>query len=233
MKWNIVGEFHGIEKIWRSVSVNIPMNSITNGNVRRRIHLVIFQRDFCNRNPRFPEVFSGWFNPFYPSDDRQGVLPCAYMISRFPICAADCLFPLSQSSGTKRRIPISNLILNSGRGGVISRRINPLNRRYLKNGRQCSETGEAIFSSSKIRFIGEAQTSFFRTIRKSTSFGLYSSVVSRYRMGNIVHLCPCILDFLNRDLWGYFITVWRKYSRTQIMVSHSKRLERRFISSWR
>jgi len=130
--------------------------------------VILFIGTFCNRNPSSGKVIRG-DQSFYPSMIVK-VSPCA--LSWFQIAPRFwrrfCLFPLSSSFRTKRRIPIQNSHCSLIWTRLsIPEEINPLNRSYLRNGRQCfwkRLKGPYLVPSINQDSSGGADRSFFETI---------------------------------------------------------------------
>lgn len=216
-EWNIEGEsfMQDTKKIENPYSVNIPMKFYFRGKVRKGwINLVNpFRGTFVIGTPGSGKSF-GVINPFIRQMIGKGFTMCLYDF-KFPDLAQIAYFHYLKAQDKKKNPNFKFHVINLDEV-EYSRRINPINRRYLKTVANASETAEAIFQSlQKSDSSGGADKFFEQSAINFLSACIF--FVSRYEEGKYSTFAH-VLDFLNRDYEDIFNCL-TKYPELRSMVS--------------
>ncbi len=216
-EWNIEGEsfMQDTKKIENPYSVNIPMKFYFRGKVRKGwINLVNpFRGTFVIGTPGSGKSF-GVINPFIRQIIAKGFTMCLYDF-KFPDQAQIAYFHYLKTQYKKKTPNFKFHVINLD-DVEYSRRINPINRRYLKTVANASETAEAIFQSlQKSDSTGGADKFFEQSAINFLSACIF--FVSRYEEGKYSTFAH-VLDFLNRDYEDIFNCL-TKYPELRSMVS--------------
>ncbi len=214
-EWNIEGEsfMQDRKKLETPYSVNIPMKFYYKGKVRKGwINLVNpFRGTFVIGTPGSGKSF-GIINPFIRQMISKGFTMCLYDF-KFPDLAQIAYFQYLKVQDKKKNPKFHVINLDEVE---YSRRINPINRRYLKTVADASETAEAIFQSlQKSDSSGGADKFFEQSAINFLSACIF--FVSRYEEGKYSTFAH-VLDFLNRDYEDIFNCL-TKYPELRSMVS--------------
>ncbi|MAL13702.1 MAG: mobilization protein [Algoriphagus sp.] len=216
-EWNIEGEsfMQDIKKVENPYSVNIPMKFYYRGKVRKGwINLVNpFRGTFVIGTPGSGKSF-GVINPFIRQMIGKGFTMCLYDF-KFPDLAQIAYFHYLKAQDKKKKPNFKFHVINLDEV-EYSRRINPINRRYLRTVANASETAEAIFQSlQKSDSTGGADKFFEQSAINFLSACIF--FVSRYEEGKYSTFAH-VLDFLNRDYEDIFNCL-TKYPELRSMVS--------------
>ena len=216
-EWNIEGEsfMQDIKKVENPYTVNIPMKFYYRGKVRKGwINLVNpFRGTFVIGTPGSGKSF-GVINPFIRQMIGKGFTMCLYDF-KFPDLAQIAYFHYLKAQDKKKKPNFKFHVINLDEV-EYSRRINPINRRYLRTVANASETAEAIFQSlQKSDSTGGADKFFEQSAINFLSACIF--FVSRYEEGKYSTFAH-VLDFLNRDYEDIFNCL-TKYPELRSMVS--------------
>jgi hypothetical protein len=216
-EWNIEGEsfMQDQKKIENPYSVNIPMKFYFRGKVRKGwINLVNpFRGTFVIGTPGSGKSF-GVINPFIRQMIAKGFTMCLYDF-KFPDLAQIAYFHYLKAQDKKKNPNFKFHVINLDEV-EYSRRINPINRRYLRTVANATETAEAIFQSlQKSDSSGGADKFFEQSAINFLSACIF--FVSRYEEGKYSTFAH-VLDFLNRDYEDIFNCL-TKYPELRSMVS--------------
>ncbi|WP_026966561.1 type IV secretory system conjugative DNA transfer family protein [Algoriphagus terrigena] len=216
-EWNVEGEsfMQDTKKIENPYSVNIPMKFYYRGKVRKGwINLVNpFRGTFVIGTPGSGKSF-GVINPFIRQMIGKGFTMCLYDF-KFPDLAQIAYIHYLKAQDKKKNPNFKFHVINLDEV-EYSRRINPMNRRYLRTVANASETAEAIFQSlQKSDSSGGADKFFEQSAINFLSACIF--FVSRYEEGKYSTFAH-VLDFLNRDYEDIFNCL-TKYPELRSMVS--------------
>lgn len=216
-EWNIEGEsfMQDKKKIENPYSVNIPMKFYYRGKVHKGwINLVNpFRGTFVIGTPGSGKSF-GVINPFIRQMIGKGFTMCLYDF-KFPDLAQIAYFHYLKTQDKKKNSNFKFHVINLDEV-EYSRRINPINRRYIKTVANASETAEAIFQSlQKSDSSGGADRFFEQSAINFLSACIF--FVSRYEGGKYSTFAH-VLDFLNRDYEDIFNCL-TKHPELRSMVS--------------
>jgi multidrug transporter EmrE-like cation transporter len=216
-EWNIEGEsfLQDKKKVDNPYSVNIPMKFYYKGKVHKGwINLVNpFRGTFVIGTPGSGKSF-GVINPFIRQMIGKGFTMCLYDF-KFPDLAQIAYYHFLKSQDRKKNPNFKFHVINLDEV-EYSRRINPINRRYLKTVANASETAEAIFQSlQKSDSSGGADRFFEQSAINFLSACIF--FVSRYEEGKYSTFAH-VLDFLNRDYEDIFNCL-TKHPELRSMVS--------------
>jgi multidrug transporter EmrE-like cation transporter len=216
-EWNIEGEsfLQDKKKVDNPYSVNIPMKFYYKGKVHNGwINLVNpFRGTFVIGTPGSGKSF-GVINPFIRQMIGKGFTMCLYDF-KFPDLAQIAYYHFLKSQDRKKNPNFKFHVINLDEV-EYSRRINPINRRYLKTVANASETAEAIFQSlQKSDSSGGADRFFEQSAINFLSACIF--FVSRYEEGKYSTFAH-VLDFLNRDYEDIFNCL-TKHPELRSMVS--------------
>ncbi|WP_026956657.1 type IV secretory system conjugative DNA transfer family protein [Algoriphagus vanfongensis] len=216
-EWNIEGEsfLQDKKKLENPFSVNIPMKFYYRGKVHKGwINLVNpFRGTFVIGTPGSGKSF-GVINPFIRQMIGKGFTMCLYDF-KFPDLAQIAYFHYLKAQDKKKNSNFKFHVINLDEV-EYSRRINPINRRYIKTVANASETAEAIFQSlQKSDSSGGADRFFEQSAINFLSACIF--FVSRYEDGKYSTFAH-VLDFLNRDYEDIFNCL-TKHPELRSMVS--------------
>lgn len=216
-EWNIEGEsfLQDKRKLENPYSVNIPMKFYYRGKVHKGwINLVNpFRGTFVIGTPGSGKSF-GVINPFIRQMIGKGFTMCLYDF-KFPDLAQIAYFHYLKTQDKKKNSNFKFHVINLDEV-EYSRRINPINRRYLKTVANASETAEAIFQSlQKSDSSGGADRFFEQSAINFLSACIF--FVSRFEDGKYSTFAH-VLDFLNRDYEDIFNCL-TKHPELRSMVS--------------
>lgn len=216
-EWNIEGEsfLQDKKKLENPYSVNIPMKFYYRGKVHQGwINLVNpFRGTFVIGTPGSGKSF-GVINPFIRQMIGKGFTMCLYDF-KFPDLAQIAYFHYLKAQDKKKNSNFKFHVINLDEV-EYSRRINPINRRYIKTVANASETAEAIFQSlQKSDSSGGADRFFEQSAINFLSACIF--FVSRYEGGKYSTFAH-VLDFLNRDYEDIFNCL-TKHPELRSMVS--------------
>jgi hypothetical protein len=216
-EWNIEGEsfLQDKKKLENPFSVNIPMKFYYKGKVHKGwINLVNpFRGTFVIGTPGSGKSF-GVINPFIRQMIGKGFTMCLYDF-KFPDLAQIAYFHFLKAQDKRKNSNFKFHVINLDEV-EYSRRINPINRRYLKTVANASETAEAIFQSlQKSDSSGGADRFFEQSAINFLSACIF--FVSRYEDGKYSTFAH-VLDFLNRDYEDIFNCL-TKHPELRSMVS--------------
>lgn len=216
-EWNIEGEsfLQDKKKLENPYSVNIPMKFYYKRKVHKGwINLVNpFRGTFVIGTPGSGKSF-GVINPFIRQMIGKGFTMCLYDF-KFPDLAQIAYLHYLKAQEKKKNPNFKFHVINLDEV-EYSRRINPINRRYIKTVANASETAEAIFQSlQKSDSSGGADRFFEQSAINFLSACIF--FVSRYEDGKYSTFAH-VLDFLNRDYEDIFNCL-TKHPELRSMIS--------------